>query len=105
LERTVKLLAVGAMMSTELMVRTARAGLAVVELGVQHYPRRHGSPRGAHPRVILTALRELLKMRNDLKALGAAGLPHGILPARPMHRLGDPVGEDVEVDTGDSRAS
>jgi glycosyltransferase involved in cell wall biosynthesis len=62
---------VGAMVNTELMVRIARAGYSVVELGVTHRPRTAGKPRGASPRVIVTALRELLRMRRRLASLGA----------------------------------
>jgi glycosyltransferase involved in cell wall biosynthesis len=59
--------AVGAMVSTELMVKLGRSGAGVVEVGVTHYPRTAGSARGADPRVIVRALRELVAMRRKLR--------------------------------------
>lgn len=60
---------VGAMVNTELMVKLGRRGRSVVEVGVTHRPRRAGEARGASPRVIATALREVLAMRRRLAAL------------------------------------
>jgi glycosyltransferase involved in cell wall biosynthesis len=67
---------VGAMVNTELMVKVGRAGKAVVELGVTHYPRTAGEARGAHPKVIAKALIELTRMYRKLRAEGPG-------PARP----------------------
>jgi glycosyltransferase involved in cell wall biosynthesis len=64
---------VGAMINTELMVKLARRGASVVEVGVHHRPRRAGQARGASPRVIATALRELLLIRRRLAALDGSG--------------------------------
>jgi glycosyltransferase involved in cell wall biosynthesis len=61
---------VGAMVNTELMVKLGRAGRSVVELGVTHYPRTAGEPRGAHPRVILRAFLELARMYRHLDRTG-----------------------------------
>ena len=63
---------VGAMVSTELMVKLGRRGVSVVEVGVSHRPRQAGEARGASPRVILTAARELMRMRRSLSAIDAA---------------------------------
>ena len=71
---------VGAMVNTELMVRIARAGYSVVELGVTHYPRTAGKPRGASPKVIWTAIRELRRMRHRLASLGAGVATHDRRP-------------------------
>jgi hypothetical protein len=60
---------VGAMVSTELMVKLGRSGCSVVEVGVTHRPRRAGNARGANPRVILRAFWELMRMRPKLSAL------------------------------------
>ncbi len=65
---------VGAMVNTELMVKLGRAGASVVEVGVHHRPRRAGQARGANPRVIATAFREVLRMRRRLSALDGRGL-------------------------------
>lgn len=69
--QAVDLESVGAMVNTELMVRIARAGYSVVELGVTHYPRTSGKARGAKISVILTALRELRRMHKRLSSIGA----------------------------------
>ncbi len=60
---------VGAMVNTELMVKLGRRGASVVEIGVTHRPRRAGVARGADPRVILTAFREVVRMRRKLVSL------------------------------------
>ena len=60
---------VGAMVNTELMVKLGRKGASVVEVGVHHRPRRAGEARGANPHVILTAFREVLRMRKRLMQL------------------------------------
>jgi len=52
----------GAMISTEILARTARAGFRIAEVGVHHYPRRHGTPTGANPLVIVRAFYELFKL-------------------------------------------
>jgi glycosyltransferase involved in cell wall biosynthesis len=72
--RAVDIEAVGAMVNTELMVKLGRAGASVVEVGVHHRPRRAGEARGASPRVVLTALREVKRMRKRLAALDGRGL-------------------------------
>ena len=72
--REVDLESVGAMVNTELMVKLGRAGASVVEVGVSHRPRRAGEARGASPRVILTALREVRRMRRRLASLDGRGL-------------------------------
>jgi glycosyltransferase involved in cell wall biosynthesis len=71
--RDVDLESVGAMVNTELMVKLGRAGASVVEVGVHHRPRRAGEARGASPRVVLTALREVKRMRRRLAALDGRG--------------------------------
>ena len=57
------LTASGAVISTELLVGARRAGLAIREIGVHHYPRQAGAPTGASIKVILRALRELVQLR------------------------------------------
>jgi glycosyltransferase involved in cell wall biosynthesis len=65
---------VGAMVNTELMVKLGRRGASVVEVGVHHRPRKAGEARGANPRVIATAFREVLTMRRRLAQLDGRGL-------------------------------
>lgn len=64
----IDLQAMGAMVNTELMVTLARSGKSVVEIGVTHLPRTEGEARGANPRVILTAFKELRAMYWRLKS-------------------------------------
>jgi len=60
----------GAMVSTEIMVKLHRAGLAIIELGVTHLPRTAGKAHGANPRVVGRALVELARMYRRLNRLG-----------------------------------
>ena len=53
----------GAFFSAELLIRLRAAGRNVVEVGVPHYPRTHGSPTGAKPSVILRAVRDFWRTR------------------------------------------
>jgi glycosyltransferase involved in cell wall biosynthesis len=66
---------VGNMINTELMVKLGRSGASVVEIGVDHYPRRAGKAKGVTLGVITTALFELRSMyrrlyRHDLRSAG-----------------------------------
>jgi glycosyltransferase involved in cell wall biosynthesis len=60
---------VGAMVNTELMVKLGRSGHGVAEVGVTHHPRTSGKARGATPRVVLMAIRELRRMRHRLREM------------------------------------
>lgn len=57
----------GAMISTELLARAAKAGYRFQEVGVHHFPRRAGTPTGASPKVILRAFRELFRLYGRLR--------------------------------------
>ena len=57
---------VGAFVNTEILVRASAAGFRIRKIPVRHFPRAAGSPSGARPRVILRAVRELLKLRRRL---------------------------------------
>jgi glycosyltransferase involved in cell wall biosynthesis len=75
---------VGAMVNTELMVKLGRSGYRVVELGVQHYPRVSGTPRGASPRVIARAFLELFRMHGRLSRMEHSVLrPEALGPPTP----------------------
>lgn len=63
LDRVGPLTSSGAVISTELLAGVRRAGIPMVEVGVTHLPRTAGAPSGASPRVILRALRELVRLR------------------------------------------
>ena len=59
--------AVGAMISTELLVKCLAAGARLEELGVHHRPRVAGEQSGASPRVVARAFYELLLLRRQLR--------------------------------------
>ncbi len=63
----VQLSAGGAMVSTELLARSNKAGFRFVEVGVTHYPRVAGTQTGANLKVILRAFRELFKLYAKIK--------------------------------------
>ena len=54
-----KLETTGAMISTELLVKSRKNGFRVIEKGVHHYPRRAGQQTGAKLSVIARAFKEL----------------------------------------------
>jgi len=59
----------GAMINTEIMVKLARNGCTIVEVGVSHFPRVAGAPQGAKVRVIARAMREVKRMYPHLSRL------------------------------------
>jgi protoporphyrinogen oxidase len=75
---------IGAMVNTELMVKLGRSGAGVIEIGVTHYPRTSGNARGAHPRVILLAMSELVRMYRRLQSTSVSSLRHPALTAPPL---------------------
>jgi glycosyltransferase involved in cell wall biosynthesis len=64
----VELVASGAMISTEMIVKTLQNGARLKELGVHHRPRAAGEQSGASPRVIWRAFLELVQLRGVLRA-------------------------------------
>jgi len=62
----------GAMISTEILARAVHGGFRITEVGVHHYERRHGTPTGANPLVIVRAFYELFKLYRRITAEGAA---------------------------------
>ena len=57
----------GAMINTEILYKFKRGGYTYAEVGVRHLPRREGQATGAHPRVIVRALGELVKFAGKWK--------------------------------------
>jgi glycosyltransferase involved in cell wall biosynthesis len=64
--RAIPIESVGALVSTEILVRASAAGFRIREVPVRHFPRRAGRATGARPRVIWLALRELARLRGSL---------------------------------------
>jgi len=56
----------GAFFSPELLITLRSGGIRIVEVGVPHYARTKGAPKGAPPKVILRAIRDLLLLRLSL---------------------------------------
>lgn len=56
----------GAFFSPELLITLRRAGVRVRQVGVRHFPRTAGEPKGAPPKVIVLAIRDLLRLRARL---------------------------------------
>ena len=53
--------------NSELLIRAKKNGFTIKEVGVTHYPRRWGSQTGANLKVVAGSLRELFKLRKELK--------------------------------------
>ncbi len=58
----IQIRSVGSMVNAEMMAQAVRLGMTIHEIPVSHFPRYHGTSTGAHPIVILKALRELFRM-------------------------------------------
>ena len=56
----------GAFFSPELLITLRRSGVRMTEVGVPHHPRIHHEPKGAPPKVIVRAMRDLLSLRLSL---------------------------------------
>jgi len=56
----------GAFFSPELLIKLRRAGVRVRQVGVRHFPRTAGEPKGALPKVIVRAIRDLVRLRARL---------------------------------------
>lgn len=68
---------VGATLNTELMVKLGRSGYRVIEVGVSHYPRVGGTPRGANVQVIARAFVELGRLHGRLARMEHSALKAG----------------------------
>ncbi len=53
----------GAFFSAELLIRLHEARVRIAQVPVPHHPRTWGKPKGASPKVILRAIRDLLALR------------------------------------------
>ena len=60
---------IGAFVNTEILVRARAEGFSLKQVPVSHYPRHAGQQTGAKPKVILKALKELVKLRRELQVL------------------------------------
>ena len=83
----IDLKSIGAMVNTELMVKVGRSGVGIVEIGVHHLPRRAGQARGANPKVIATAFREVASLYRQLHDAGVEDTP-GVYTTPPVRKRG-----------------
>jgi glycosyltransferase involved in cell wall biosynthesis len=60
-----------ATISPEILARAYRAGHKIVEVGITHYPRKHGTQTGANLKVIFGSFMELLRVQKTLPSLTA----------------------------------
>ena len=62
----------GALINTEILVRSRQAHARVVEVPVNHYPRTAGKQTGANFAVVLKAFRELFAFRAEMRKMERA---------------------------------
>jgi len=62
----------GALINTEILVLARQLRARVVEVPVQHYPRKAGKQTGANIRVVIRAFTELLAFRAEMRKLERA---------------------------------
>lgn len=87
---TMDLQAPGALLNTEILALARRQGAAIVEVGVNHYPRPVGEQSGGSPRVVLRALDEMMRLWLRLRQLPAAeSARHGTSGIAAGRSLGD----------------
>jgi glycosyltransferase involved in cell wall biosynthesis len=80
--RAMEIVAEGATINAEMLIKLQRMGVRYAEARVTHYPRQHGSASGASVKVILRAFRELLHLRGRLRTWSAtAPLPRTTIGA------------------------
>ena len=58
-----------AFISPELLIRARLAGVSIQEVGIPHYPRAAGRPKGATPKVIARTIKEIFVMRRRLGSM------------------------------------
>lgn len=56
----------GPFISSELLIKAKKKGFKIVQIGVHHYPRRAGKATGANLKVVLSGLKDLIKLKAKL---------------------------------------
>lgn len=62
----IKMESQGALIDTEILARAVRKGYRVTQKGVRHYPRTAGKQTGGNPKVIVRAMKEVVKLRGRI---------------------------------------
>jgi glycosyltransferase involved in cell wall biosynthesis len=57
----------GALINTELLVRSKKKGFRIKEVGVHHFPRKGGKATGGNIKVIVKAFYEIIKLFRELR--------------------------------------
>jgi len=57
----------GAFITSEFLIKAKKAGFKIVEIGVQHYPRKFGEATGAKLNVIIQSFIDLARLRQKIK--------------------------------------
>ena len=65
----VHLVSEGSFIDAELFIRTTRLGYEILQIGVDYFPRTRGESTLASPGIIVTIMREMLKLRGELQRL------------------------------------
>jgi glycosyltransferase involved in cell wall biosynthesis len=71
---SVHLVSEGSFIDAELFIRTTNLGFEVLQIGVDYFPRTRGESTLASPAIIKTIMREMFKLRGELKALQPVAL-------------------------------
>lgn len=58
----------GAMVTTEILAKSKKKNLKIEQVGVDHFPRKHGKQTGANVFVIIRAVLESLTLYSDIKS-------------------------------------
>jgi len=59
----------GPFISSELLIKAKKKGFKIVQLGVHHYPRKAGKATGASLKVVLSGLKDLIKLKTKLRKI------------------------------------
>jgi len=56
----------GPFISSEFLIKVQKAGFKIVEVGVHHYPRKAGQQTGSSLKVILSGLKDLIRLKRKI---------------------------------------
>lgn len=62
----IEITSTGALVDAEILVKAKKLGYSIGQIGVSHFPRNAGKQTGANLKVILRAIKEIMRLRLDL---------------------------------------
>ena len=65
----VELKSEGSFIDAELIIRATRMGYEIMQMGVDYFPRTRGESTLSSPGVIVTIVKEMWSLRNDLRSV------------------------------------